>query len=277
MKPQYEGWYMKQQQDDDVFAVIAGRSTEEAYLQIVTPNESYFIPYPLASFRHHEKSLQVGESFFTPAGMNLHVHEPGINIEGRFQFSNLTPLRYDIMGPFALLPMETKHIVFSMRHHVEGTVTFNGKTHPFHNAVGYMEGDQGHSFPQGYTWLQSVDLPHNASVMLAIATIPLGLIHFTGCIGVVSLDDKEYRFATYLGVHIEQSSETCVAVSQGELQLRVDIPKTRGHRLQAPLQGTMQKPIRESPAVPARFLFKKGEKTLLESEDALTSFEYVKP
>ena len=56
-----------------------------------------------------------------------------------------------------------------------------------------MEGDRGHSFPQGYTWVQSVDLPCDASVMLAVATIPLGPLHFIGCIGKMCIRDRAGR------------------------------------------------------------------------------------
>ena len=48
---------------------------------------------------------------------------------------------------------------------------------------GYMEGDRGHSFPRGYTWIQSTDFGCAASVMLALAEIPLAGLRFTGCIG----------------------------------------------------------------------------------------------
>ena len=61
------------------------------------------------------------------------------------------------------------------------------------------------------------------------------------------------------------------------MTLRVELPEAGGHRLQAPAQGSMARPIRESPAVPARFRFVKGGRTLLDSSDACTSFELVAP
>ena len=179
------------------------------------------------------------------------------------------------MGPFAFLPMETKHTVFSMRHEVQGSVTLNGVAYRFDDGVGYMEGDRGHSFPQGYTWIQSVDLPCDASVMLAVATIPLGPLHFIGCIGIVALAGREYRFATYRGVRIVQAERQAVEVRQGPLRLRVEVPETRGHKLQAPTQGSMRRLIHESPAVPAHFTFACKGKTLLDAESPHTSFEFV--
>lgn len=278
MRPYYEGWYMKQQQGGDILAVIPGRAQDEAFIQVVTADGAYYLPFPLEDFRQTgTRSMRVGRSLFSPIGMMLDVQAPGLELVGRLRYRELTPLRSDIMGPFAYLPMETKHTVFSMRHRVAGEVELNGRTLRFENAKGYMEGDRGHSFPRGYTWIQSTDFGCAASVMLALAEIPLAGLRFTGCIGVVWIAGVEHRFATYRGVRIREASDTAVEVRQGDMTLRVELPEAGGHRLQAPAQGSMARPIRESPAVPARFRFVKGGRTLLDSPDACTSFELVAP
>lgn len=277
MKPYYEGWYMKQQQGSDILAVIPGRATDEAFIQVVTPHGSRYLRYPLEDFRQtRTHSMRVGTSLFTPLGMMLDVHTPDLELTGRLRYRCLTPLCSNIMGPFAFLPLETKHTVFSMRHRVDGEVNLNGRALRFNDGVGYMEGDRGHSFPRGYTWVQSSDFERTASVMLALAEIPLAGLRFTGCIAVVSLDGVEYRFATYRGVHIVQAGERLVEITQGDMSLRVEVLEVQGRRLQAPTQGAMNRPIRESPAVPARFQFEKRGETLLEGT-ASTSFEYVEP
>ncbi|RDB64399.1 stress response protein nst1 [Gordonibacter sp. 28C] len=277
MKPYYEGWYMKQQQGDDVLAVIPGRAQDEAFIQVVTASGARYVPYALEDFRlTKNRSMRVGRSLFSPRGMMLDVDAPGIRLSGRLLYRELAPLRSDIMGPFALLPMETKHTVFSMRHRVDGQVELDGRMLRFDKGKGYMEGDRGHSFPRGYTWIQSCDFDCAASVMLALAEIPLAGVCFTGCIGVVWIAGTEHRFATYRGVRIVEANDALVEVRQGDMSLRVELPKAEGHRLQAPAQGSMERPIRESPAVPARFRFVKGGRTLLEAE-ACTSFELVTP
>ena len=274
MKPYYEGWYLKQQQGDDLLAVIPGRAQDHAFVQVITPRYSAYVPFPLSEYRLGA-CMQVGDSLFSRDGMDLQVSTPEVELEGQLRYAGLTPLRSDIMGPFAFLPMETKHTVFSMRHEVQGSVTLNGVAYRFDDGVGYMEGDRGHSFPQGYTWIQSVDLPCDASVMLAVATIPLGPLHFIGCIGIVALAGREYRFATYRGVRIVQAERQAVEVRQGPLRLRVEVPETRGHKLQAPTQGGVRRLIHESPAVPAHFTFACKGKTLLDAESPHTSFEFV--
>lgn len=292
MKPYYEGWYLKQQQGDDVLAVIPGRAQDHSFVQVITQNGSRYLPFPLALYQLDNAPapsaatagenrfdtfprMRVGDSTFCPTGMELDIRESDLELVGALHYRDLTPLRSDIMGPFGLLPMETKHTVFSMRHRVDGCVRLNGRLLRFDGAAGYMEGDRGHSFPQGYTWIQSVDLPDQASVMLAIAEIPLGPIRFTGCIAVVMLGGIEHRLATYRGVHILHADEHLVEITQGDLRLRVEVPDARGHQLQAPDQGTMRRSIHESPAGPARFTFAKHGETLLDSMSEHASFEYV--
>lgn len=285
MKPYYEGWYMKQQQGDDFLAVIPGRATDNAFIQVITPRGARYLSYPLAAFRQEERTgegpvMYVGRNRFSPRGMDVDVHEGGVDLVGRLRYRALTPLRSDIMGPFAVLPMETKHTVFSMRHQVDGEVTLNGEPYRFRGGAGYMEGDRGHSFPAGYTWVQTVDFSgdleeRGASVMIAIARIPLGPVRFIGCIAIVSIDGREYRLATYRGVRILQATKSLVELAQGDLRLRVDILGSGGFQLQAPEQGSMHRVIRESPSVPAHFHFERRGRTLLDAVSPRTSFEFV--
>lgn len=277
MKPYYEGWYLKQERGDQVLALIPGRAQDSAFIQVITPQQARFIPYPLEAFGFTGSRMRVGQSTFSPHGMNVDIRADGLELRGQLHYRGLTPLRSDIMGPFAHLPMETKHMVFSMRHRVSGKVRLNGELLSFDGGVGYMEGDRGHSFPQRYTWVQSVDLPGDASVMLSIAEIPLFGVRFTGCIGIVELDGAEHRFATYRGVRIVQDDERAAEVAQGRMRLRVEVPETHGGRLQAPTAGAMERPIRESPAVPARIRFERDGEVLLAADAARTSFEHVEP
>lgn len=277
MKPYYEGWYMKQQQGGEVLAVIPGRAQDSAFVQVVTNRGSRFVPYPLEAFDHRGNSMRVGGSLFTTHGMDLRIDEPGFEITGTVRYHDLLPLRSDIMGPFAHLPMETKHTVFSMRHRVTGCVHINGDAMELRDGVGYMEGDRGHTFPNSYFWMQCLDEQRDASIMLAIAEIPLGPVRFTGCIGVVTIGSEEHRFATYRGVRFVRRTPTLAEVRQGDMSLLVEVLDDRGHALQAPMQGMMDRTIHESPAVPARFRFVKRGETLLEGTSLQASYEFVPP
>ena len=50
--------------------------------------------------------------------------------------------------------------------------------------------------------------------MLSVADIPFLGFHFTGIIGVVLIDGKEYRIVTYLGAKIKQVDKNTVTVKQ---------------------------------------------------------------
>lgn len=277
MKPYYEGWYMKQQQGEDVLAVIPGRAQDSAFIQVVSNRGSRFLPYPLEAFDRTDGSMRIGDSLFTPYGMQLRIDEPDFELVGSVRYDHLLPLRSDIMGPFAYVPMETKHTVFSMRHQVTGSIRLNGDALDIRNGIGYMEGDRGHTFPRSYFWMQCLDVRQDASVMLAIAEIPLGPIRFTGCIGIVALGETEYRFTTYRGVRIVEHTPTMAEVRQGDMSLRVEVLDDRGHKLQAPAQGLMDRTIHESPSVPARIRFVKGGEPLLDEMESQTSYEFVSP
>ena len=87
MKPYYEGWYMKQQQGEDVLAVIPGRAQDSAFIQVVSNRGSRFLPYPLEAFDRTDGSMRIGDSLFTPYGMQLRIDEPD------FEFGRKRSLR----------------------------------------------------------------------------------------------------------------------------------------------------------------------------------------
>lgn len=53
--------------------------------------------------------------------------------------------------------------------------------------------------------------------MLSVADIPIAGIRFTGIIGVVLWQGKEYRIATYLGARVVKIENKMVRVKQGVL------------------------------------------------------------
>ena len=278
MKPYYEGWYMKQQQGEDVLAVIPGRAQDSAFIQVVSNRGSRFLPYPLEAFDRTDGSMRIGDSLFTPYGMQLRIDEPDFELVGSVRYDHLLPLRSDIMGPFAYVPMETKHTVFSMRHQVTGSIRLNGDALDIRNGIGYMEGDRGHTFPRSYFWMQCLDVRQDASVMLAIAEIPLGPIRFTGCIGIVALGETEYRFATYRGVRIVEASSRRLVLRQGRYLLEASFAAREAHPLRAPRTDGMTRTIRECNRARARFRFWEGgglvfdlcsENASLECEEAV--------
>lgn len=188
-------------------------------------------------------------------------------------FGSLFPLKYDIMGPFSLLPfLECRHCVRSMKHSVSGKMFVNGQEYLFQDAIGYWEGDQGYSFPKEYAWTQC-SFPGGA-LMLSVADVPIAGFHFRGIIGVVLWKGREYRLATYLGAKAVQVKEGKLWIVQGNLELEARLLEKVRCPLKAPDNGNMMRTIHENVACRAYYRFKKGEYTFFSFKTDRASFEY---
>ncbi len=279
MKNKFMGYYFKHHAGDKTLALIPGRSVEESFIQLITDEESYFIPYKTSDFEKTEagSTLRVGDSLFSVDGIDINISRKDISITGRIRYRGITPVKSDIMGPFRFFPMECRHTVVSMRHRLDGAVTLNGEKLDFTGGTGYIEGDAGRSFPSRYTWAQANvwDGGSRASVMASAALIPFAGRKFWGCIAEVSFGGREYRLATYRGAKITRREKNELEISQGQYSLRIMVPELRGNTLSAPLNGVMERSIHESAAVPARFIFKRGNDALFDMRSRCAGYEFV--
>lgn len=110
--------------------------------------------------------------------------------------------------------------------------------------------------------------------MLAVADIRMAGIHFTGIIGAVLWQGKEYRIATYLGARAVKIQNKMVRVTQGALELDVRLLEESGHPLKAPLKGDMVRTIHEGASCRAYYRFCKRGCTLFSFETDRASFEF---
>lgn len=206
-------------------------------------------------------------------GITLAIDTPNLHAAGAVRFGPFTPIKYDIMGPFQYVPfMQCRHSVFSMRHSVDGALYINGTPYVFRNAIGYIEGDRGYSFPSKYVWTQC-SFP-NGALMLSIADIPLGGFHFTGVIGIVLLHEREYRLATYLGAKAVKIEDDEIIIQQGRFILTVRPRGQLGHPLSAPVSGDMVRTIHEHPSCRVFYRFEENGVPLLELNAPNAAFEY---
>lgn len=277
MHNSFYGWYLKCQSDTQTLAVIpavhTARNKRTCSMQVITEDDAWTVPFPADTFRRAGKHIFIGENRFGEKGIRLAVNTPQLVMKGKLNFGQLHPLRYDIMGLFALVPfMECRHSVWSMRHSVTGTVCINGQNYSFQNAWGYWEGDRGRSFPKEYLWTQC--LFGGGSIMLSVADIPITRIHFTGIIGVVLWQGKEYRMATYLGARVAKLQNKMVRVQQGDLELEVRLLEEAKRPLKAPANGNMVRTIHESASCRAFYRFRIEGVTLFSFESDRASFEF---
>ena len=273
----FYGWYLKCQSDTQTLAVIPAvhnaRNKRTCSIQVITDDDAWIVTFTADSFKRTRRNIYIGENWFGDKGIRLEIHTPQLSVRGHLHFGALFPLKYDIMGPFALVPfMECRHSVRSMRHSVKGTVCINGQNYSFQNAWGYWEGDQGRSFPKEYIWTQCSF--SDGAIMLSVADIPMAGIHFTGIIGAILWRGKEYRIATYLGARVVRIQNKAVRVVQGSLELDVRLLEASERPLKAPTKGNMVRTIHESASCRAFYRFRKNGRTLFAFETDRASFEF---
>lgn len=276
----FYGWYMKCQSDTQALAVIPAvhqvGSKRTCSIQIITETDTWTLPFSADVFCKKGKYVRIEKNLFGWQGIHLAIQTPEVTVKGKLRFGPLLPLKYDIMGPFAVVPfMECRHSVYSMQHLVNGTLYINGQKYSFQNSCGYWEGDRGRSFPKEYIWTQCSFA--EGSLMLSIADIPIGGIHFTGVIGVVLWKGKEYRIATYLGARAVLIKNRRVKIVQGNLELEAWLLEENGHPLKAPKTGNMVRTIQESVTCRACYRLMKRGRTLFSLETDKASFEYEYP
>lgn len=237
----FEGWYFKHQRGGEIAAFIPGRAEGGAFIQMIDSHGAR--QFDVAELTVEHGVIYAGNCRFSSRGVVIDL--PGVS--GQIDYGPLTPLKSDIMGPFRFFPMECRHGVISMRHALTGALTVDGETRVFDGGRGYVEMDRGTSFPSAYLWLQCGDFAETCSIMVAIARIPVAGGHFTGCICAIVYRGREYRLATYRGVHIRSGGPAHICLTQGPLLLEIDVePGDEGHALRAPAKGRMSGRIRES-------------------------------
>ena len=265
----FEGWYFKHQKDGQTVALIPGRGRSGAFVQVITNERSWHFSVPV--LRKADR-LYAGDCVFSERGIIVSL--PGI--VGEISYGPLTRLRTNIMGPFQLLPMECRHGVISMFHSLRGTLCIQEKKLNLDGGLGYIEKDSGFSFPTQYLWLQCNAFQEQCSIMVSVARIPFGVLHFTGCICAIIYEGREYRLATYGGVRILQASQEQICLSQGRYLLEIDIlEKGKGHLLKSPEGGFMTGMVRESNCTAARFRFWEAGQMVFDLTSSSVGFEYV--
>ena len=280
--PYFEGWYFKCQTRDGralglipAFHICENRE-RSASIQVITGEQAWYLDYPVSAFAALQDSfhVEIGGNRFSDAGLLLDVEQEGLSLHGRIEFGPFQMLKSDIMGPFRWLAnMECAHSVISMGHTLRGQLEINGSTLDFNGGIGYIEADRGRSFPSAYLWTQC--LWYNCSLMLSIATIPLGKLHFTGCICAVVLNGQEYRLATYRGVRIFNWCSKGAALCQGKYRLEVEFLEQKAQPLRAPSRGDMSRTIHESLCARVRYRFWQDKELLFDHTDDSASFEYA--
>ena len=272
-KQYFEGWYYKQVSQDEkiVISFIPGISISEndphSFVQYILVTDrgsgqkeikTGYIRFPMESFSYSDNpfKMQIGNNSFAETEVYLNLKDNNININGSLELGPLTPIKRNflmpnIMGYFAYIPkMECYHGVVSMSHSLKGILKINDIALDFENGKGYIEKDWGTSFPKKYIWLQCNNFRNiNTSVVASIADIPFMKRSFLGFLCNLTLNGKEYRFATYNNskLRIEKvNNENIVFVLENKkARLIIETDLKQQGELIAPKSGKMEKKIKE--------------------------------
>lgn len=284
----FEGWYFKHQKKDNTIAFIPGinidsRGYKYAFIQVITSKLSYNIKYSFLDFKasKNEFKIKIGNNIFSKDGIYIDIKDENLIIKGEVKYGELTPIKYDIMGPFKYVPfMECNHGVLSMYHKLKGKFIINNEEINLNNGIGYIEKDFGTSFPKEYLWTQcnlfeNTTEDYKCSIMASVANIPFMGGNFRGCICIVYYKDKEYRLATYNGVRVLKYSNDSLVLKRGKYKLEIKVMSQKPQKLLAPLKGNMEKIIHENSACRATFKFYINKKLVFNLYSNNCSFEYV--
>ena len=280
----FEGWYFKHQYNNFSISLIPGINISKAgekyaFIQVITNNDSYNIKYKFEDFSISKDRLtiKIKDNIFSKSGIILNIKDSNIKIKAQLKYNNITPIKSDIMGPFALIKfMECNHEVISLHHEVNGILNINNKEIKINNGIGYIEKDYGTSFPKTYLWIHCNDFKNEkVSIMVSIADIPFLGFEFKGCIASILYKEKEYRMATYNGVRVINYNKNGLTIKRGRYKLHIDIEDNNAKKLLAPNKGEMERVIYEAIACSGRFRFHKKDKLIFDLKSNNTSFEYV--
>jgi hypothetical protein len=273
----FKGWYFKCSTQNKTIAFIPAyhhsNNKKTASLQIITDDKAINIPFDKLEYQENPLYIKIGNCVFSNKGIILDFIDNRLSLDGKLCFEKASPISYDIMGPFKYVPfMQCRHSVYSMCHKINGEIKVNDQLYKFENGIGYIEGDRGRSFPKKYIWTQCCF--NNNSLMLSVADIPFLGVRFTGIIGVVLLNGKEYRIATYLGARIKQVDKNTVTVKQGSFEFTAKLLRKNAQPLAAPTNGDMCRTIHESASCEAYYRFSHKGKVLCEFTTDKASFEF---
>lgn len=260
----FEGWYYKivSENQEHKLAIIPGiamdkKGNKQAFIQVLDGKnlEASYHKFLADDFKPtpRKHNLSIKKNRFTENSIEIDLP----NLKGKLQFKQRNPwsssiLSPNIMGPFSFVPfMECYHGILSMDHEIEGTLEYKNKKLSFDNGRGYTEKDWGHSFPEGYVWMQSNHFSKpGVSIKASIAKIPWLGSSFIGHIAGVLIDGKLIEFTTYNGTKLKKcsisSKEVCLEMENKKHSLYILAKREEATSLAAPIAGFMDARIEES-------------------------------
>ncbi len=220
----FEGWYFKQidPKKGKGISIIPGVSligeNRHAFIQLFDgfKNKSYYIQYPIESFKPEKDpfKVKIGDNRFSLSGLELDINAD-VSIKGSLSYSDnvLFPSHWYMrgaMGLYGYVPfLEIYHGLLSFDHTVNGSVTINGERHEFIGSRGYIEKDWGTSFPPSWIWMQANCFKdEKISFVIIIAVVPWMGLRIIGHVAVFYLNGEFFNLSTYYGSKLTDLEKT---------------------------------------------------------------------
>jgi hypothetical protein len=256
---------------------------------------SDYVRYSIDEFELSEGpfKLKIRENTFTEKNISITIKSEnysdgrGMEIKADFDLGILHPIKMslfapNIMGIFAYIPkMECYHGIVSMNHEINGTLKIDNKETEFWDGKGYIEKDWGTSFPKKYIWIQCNNFNNKTiSLFASVANIPFVGMSFLGHICNLSINNNEYRFATYNFsiLKILSASERSIMLTfeNTKAKLTIEALIIDSADLVAPKLGKMEKIIKEEISGQTRIiLYDKVSRETFEDVGYLAGIENV--
>ena len=289
----FEGWYYKVVSADEnhAFAFIPGIAMDEngeqqAFVQVLDGKEltAEYHKYEGTDFKAEAKlhHIVIGKNNFTEHYIEIDLP----HIKGRLAFENTQPWPSSwyspgIMGPFSFAPrMQCYHGILSMDHELSGQLEINGNSIDFEKGRGYTEKDWGHSFPEGYIWMQSNHFSEvGISIKASVAKIPWMGTSFVGFIAGVWIKDRLYQFTTYNFTKLKKcavdATQVTICLENPKHKLEITAHREKATELAAPIGGFMDARIEESMTarLAVKLIHKKTGEVILEDTGTSAGLE----
>lgn len=214
--------------------------------------KSWAVTYPKGSFKLTLQPfhLVLGASYFTETDIRIEEDDLQLSVH----FKTMNHYTGDIMGPFRHFhqSMPCSHGLLVTNGVAQVSIQSPLVQGEFTSGI-YVEKDWGDTFPNRYIWCQANFPNQNAYFFFSIATVKVNLINFTGFIANLTLQEKNYTFATWnlsecrvLG----DPTDIRIGLARGNRMLKARIRPQHSVHLNSPVQGMMDSTIRESLSAP---------------------------
>ncbi|WP_028972959.1 tocopherol cyclase family protein [Spirochaeta cellobiosiphila] len=284
--PYFEGWYYKltEPKSASTLAIIPGITkgkNPHSFIQVIhgSSGKTWYNRYTVDDFSWTDKpfTIHIGPNEFARNYISLSLIEPSIS--GTLYFTELKPypghlLSPGIMGPFSFLPfMECYHGVISMDHMITGNLDFDNHKINFTGGRGYIEKDWGRSFPSSWVWIQGNQFSEEGnSLLFSLARIPWIGNNFNGFICFLLCENQLYTFNTYnkskISILEHTADHITILITRKKWSLQITAKPQSLGCLQAPVEGNMNRTIKESCNAFIEYSFKR--------EDTLLSYDKCK-